>query len=92
MGDMGDLWKDVKPEMKRLSKIKRAGNRKHAESELFMLRIPFLKKNDGAHLIVMPESSRRIDFWPGTGLWISHSGDRGRGIKPMLDYLRNLVE
>ena len=49
-------------DMKRMSRDKRAKNRKAGESELFLRRIPFLKKNAGAHLIVNPEShDRRAD-------------------------------
>jgi hypothetical protein len=86
MGDMGDLWKEAKPELDRLSREKRSRNRLHGESELFMRRIPFLKKNGGAHLIVFPDDpAKRIDYWPGTGLWRSCGGlSEGRGIQSLL--------
>ena len=89
MGDMGEYWNDVKPELKRLSREKRGKNRLNGESELFVRQIPFLKKNAGAHLIVFPDDkSKRVDYWPGTGLWRSLEGCKdGRGIRSLL---RNL--
>ena len=89
MGDMGEFWSDVKPELKRISREKRSSNRLHGQSELFVRRIPFLKKNGGAHLIVCPDDfSKRCDYWPGTGLWRSFwYGKEGRGIKSLLTYL-----
>ena len=89
MGDEGEFWKDVKPAMKKMSRKKRSRNRKHGESELFSRQIPFLKKNNGAHLIVNPESTtKRVDFWPGTGLWRNYWGKpEGRGVASLLRYL-----
>ena len=89
MGDMGEYWKDVKPELKRVSKEKRSANRKQGESELFLRRVPFLKKNQGAHLIVFPEDAvKRVDYWPGTGLWRSYYGSKeGRGIQSLLKHI-----
>jgi hypothetical protein len=45
--------------------------------------IPFVVKNGGAHIIV----NGRIDFWPGTGLWIERGGPRGRGVKDLLRHI-----
>jgi hypothetical protein len=89
MGDMGEYWADVKPEMKRMSRAKRSSNRKNGESELFLKGIPFLKKNAGAHLIVNPEEpKKRVDYWPGTGLWRSYWGSaEGRGIASLLCWI-----
>jgi len=89
MGDMGEFWKDVKPELKKMSRDRRARNRKNGESELFLKRIPFLKKNSGAHLIVNPEDpKKRADYWPGTGLWRSYWGsEEGRGIASLLAWI-----
>lgn len=89
MGDVGEFWKDVKPDLERISREKRARNRKNGESELFVRRIPFLKKNSGAHLIVFPDDpAKRVDYWPGTGLWRSWGGlDEGRGIVSLLKRL-----
>ena len=89
MGDMGEYWKDVKPVLKDMSRVRRARNRKNGESELFTRGIPFLKKNGGAHLIVYPtDGMKRVDFWPGTGLWRSYWGSHeGRGIGSLLAHL-----
>lgn len=89
MGDMGEFWNDVKPELKKRSRDKRAKNRQNGESVLFLTRIPFLKKNGGAHLIVLPEDpKRRVDYWPGTGLWRSYWGSHeGRGIQSLLKFI-----
>ena len=89
MGDMGEFWKDVRPAMQKSSRAKRAANRKNGESVLFLRRVPFLKKNAGAHLIVYPETpERRVDYWPGTGLWQSFWGNKsGRGMDSLLAFL-----
>ena len=89
MGDMGEFWKDVKPWLKDRGMKKRAANRKNGEAELLALGIQFLKKNNGAHLIVNPESTdRRVDYWPGTGLWRNYWGrPEGRGIRSLLSHL-----
>ncbi len=89
MGDVGEDWKAYKPVMKANSQRKRARNRKEGESALFLARIPFLKKNGGAHLIVYPEDgTRRVDYWPGTGLWRSYWGSHeGRGISSLMAHL-----
>lgn len=89
MGDVGEFFKEVKPTMTSMSRDKRARNRKNGESELFMRRIPFLKKNAGAHLVVYPEDpKRRVDYWPGTGLWRSYWETReGRGIQSLLKFI-----
>lgn len=89
MGDMGEYWKDVKPALKERSRAKRAANRKQGESELFLRRVPFLKKNEGAHLIVYPgDVHKRTDYWPGTGLWRSYFGNKeGRGLQSLLKHI-----
>ena len=85
MGDVGEVFKA----MRVMSRDKRASNRRNGESELFTRRIPFLKKNGGAHLIVNPEEpTKRADYWPGTGLWRSYWGSKeGRGIHSLLAFL-----
>ena len=90
MGDMGEYWKDVKPVLKQMSRHKRSQNRKEGERVLLSKRIPFLNKNGGAHLIVWPEDpKRRVDYWPGTGLWRSYWGTHeGRGIASMLEFIK----
>jgi hypothetical protein len=75
--------------MVKMTRTRRAKNRRLGESELFLRRIPFLKKNEGAHLIVNPEDAKkRADYWPGTGLWRSYWGSmEGRGIDSLLAWL-----
>jgi hypothetical protein len=58
----------------------RERNRKTAEAELTLRKIPFAVHNAGAHLVV----DGRIDYWPGTGLWIVRGGRRGRGLARLL--------
>lgn len=84
MGDMGDMWKEAKPVMKEASRKKRASNRRQGASELFVRGVPVEKKNGGAHLIVLPNTEQRVDYWPGTGLWHAKDGQKGRGIQSLL--------
>ena len=90
MGDEGEFWKDVRPELKKRSRISRGRNRKQGAQALKVNRIPFLSKNYGAHLIVCPDDVKlRVDYWPGTGLWRSYGGlTEGRGIDSLLAYLK----
>ncbi len=61
MGDMGDIFND----MKVCSQEKRCNNRLSSAELLRSRGVEFVSKNDGAHLII----DNRIDFWPGTGKW-----------------------
>ena len=87
MGDEGEFWSDVKPELKRISRLKRQSNRDNGQSELFVRNIEFLVRNEGAHLIVCQGTAHRVDYWPGTGLWQSAGGYSGRGIRSLLAFL-----
>lgn len=79
MGDMGDIFND----MKRESQLKRASNRKSSADILTKAGIEFTSKNLGAHLIVGD-----FDFWPGTGLFINRkTGKRGRGVKNLIKFV-----
>lgn len=80
MGDMGEIFNEAK----RASQEKRANNRRNSLALLDQEGVIFEKKNGGAHLIV----EQKIDFWPGTGLWIERGGKRGRGVHKLLKYLR----
>lgn len=89
MGDVGEYWKDVKPEMLRFSKLKRAANRENAERLLLNERLKFVVKNNGAHIIVSMKYAD-IDFWPGTGLWIMRgSSKRHRGVTSLLSFCKS---
>lgn len=82
MGDMGDIFN----EMREASQKRRASNRENSAEILTRARIPFESKNDGAHLIV----DGRIDFWPGTGLWIVRGRkQKRRGVRRLIIYVRS---
>ena len=78
MGDMGEFWRDVRPDMIAASKAKRARNRHDSAQLLTAAGIEYVSKNDGAHLIVT--DAHIVDFWPGTGRWIVRGGNEGRGV------------
>jgi len=86
MGDMGEFWKDVKPEMQARSKDKRASNRDQSAQYLTMRGIPFTSNNHGAHLIVEGKDCY-IDFWPGTGKWISRNKEAGFGVRNLVNFI-----
>lgn len=89
MGDEGEFWADVKPEMKRRSREKRAGNRDYSARMLASEGVPYEVRNGGAHLILLPVKCQRIDFWPGTGLWVTLDKKvRARGIGTLFSYIR----
>jgi hypothetical protein len=84
MGDEGDFWRDVKPGMIEASKKKRASNRENARRMLLKSGLTFQTKNNGAHLVVHGAAGI-IDFWPGTGKYISRDGiHKGRGLRHVL--------
>jgi hypothetical protein len=83
MGDMGDTFNAMKDE----SKARRASNRESSPMLLEEAGIAFITKNMSAHLIVDgPECA--IDFWPGTGKWISRSGKHGRGVHNLIRFVK----
>jgi len=59
---------------------KRANNRLWSADYLRQMNIPFVAKNNGAHLIVGTPPNV-VDFWPGTGKYIFRERDiEGRGV------------
>lgn len=91
MGDMGDYWRDVSPELAERSKQKRAANRQNGATRLAAAGIQFESKNDGAHLIVQAKD-HVVDYWPGTGKWITRNYRftlTGRGIARLLKHLES---
>lgn len=69
------------------SKVRRARHRRSSPEVLKGAGIDFETRNDGAHLIVQ-KNDRIVDFWPGTGLWITRAtGERGRGVFPLVKWL-----
>ena len=86
MGDMGEGW----AEHKKQRQEKKASNRESSANRLDEIGIPYVSKNGGAHLIVSiygvdTKKQQIIDFWPGTGKWIVRSGEKGRGIRSLLE-------
>lgn len=80
--DMGEMY----DAMKEASKEKRANNRDRSTEILVVAGVPFVSKNNGAHLIV----AERFDFWPGTGLWKERGGRKtGRGIRGLLQLVKS---
>lgn len=68
-----------------MRRAQRAWNRAHSAQQLTDRGIPFVSKNDGAHLIVTAKNTPIIDFWPGTGLWKVHGqSTKQRGIYKLL--------
>lgn len=81
MGDMGEIFNA----MKEASKEKRANNRDRSTEILVVAGIPFVSKNNGAHLIV----AERYDFWPGTGLWMERGkAKKHRGIRSLIERIK----
>jgi len=72
--------------MKGHSKGKRGNNRKMGAKFLADKDIPFTTNNGGAHLIVEGNECF-IDYWPGTGKWISRNGKKGFGVKNLIRYV-----
>lgn len=91
MGDMGEFWADVKPALKQRSQEKRASNRASSAQILAERGVQFTSKNGGAHLIVTA-SDHTVDFWPGTGKWMTRGfrfGLVGRGVRGLLQHLES---
>ncbi len=86
MGDMGDFWRDVKPEMQARSKEKRANNREQSAKLLSDAGIVFSSNNNGAHLIVEGRDCF-VDFWPGTGKWITRNKEAGFGVRNLIKHI-----
>jgi len=82
MGDVGDdmnAWKEQKKERKAI-------NRESSAQWLKDRDIFFEPKNGGAHLIVEGKECY-IDFWPGTGKWISRCGRKGFGVSGLVRFI-----
>lgn len=77
MSDMGELYGAYRA-------VRAQKRRENTAASTAMLReagVEFESKNGGTHLIVMG----KIDFWPGTGLWIERGTDRRRrGVRGVL--------
>lgn len=84
MGDMAEGFR----ELRRISQEQRSHNRQSGRQRLQRCGVKFETRNDGAHLIVN-HNGKAVDYWPGTGKWISRADRtrRGRGISQLLRFL-----
>ena len=82
MSGMGEVFNAMKEE----SKERRARHREQSPKLLEAANIPFESKNGGAHIIAEGNECY-IDFWPGTGKWISRNGRKGFGVRNLIKYI-----
>lgn len=80
--DMGEMFNALKKERQ----AKRADNRANSAEYLAQRGIPFVSKNDGAHLIVEGREGF-IDFWPCTGKWHSRCGKKGFSVRNLVAFI-----
>ena len=79
MSDLGDSFRDWREHKQR----KRAQNRDSSMRMLDKAGVYYEEKNMGAHLIVHC-GNERVDFWPGTGLYMERDGTRGYGVRNLI--------
>lgn len=85
MSELGDTFRAMRDD----SKARRARNRAYGAAGLLAAGVRFSTRNQGDHLMIEEPGRRRIDYWPGTGLWKEASGRHsGRGINSLLKYLK----
>ena len=77
-----EYWRDIK----QARQEKRADNRENSAEYLRERGIPFVEKNNGAHLIVEGKDCF-IDFWPGPGKWHSRCGKKGFGVRNLVAFI-----
>lgn len=82
MGELGETYKA----MKEHGQEKRANNREQSAKYLTTAGIPFTSNNGGAHLVVKGPDCY-IDFWPGTGRWITRNGVKGFGVRNLVKFI-----
>lgn len=83
---MSDELSETYKALREHSQNKRANNREQSAEYLTKAEIPFTEKNGGAHLIVEGRNCF-IDFWPGTGKWITRNGEKGFGVRNLVKYI-----
>lgn len=91
MSEIGEFWKEVKPELQARNKEKRACNRENSAKILLQNEVEFTTHNNGAHLIVKGRCGT-VDFWPGTGRWQLRSGRSGFGVKNLINIVASLLD
>lgn len=82
MGDVGETFNQLKKQ----GQEKRGKNRKASPEILKNAGIVFESKNGGSHLVVGGPGCF-IDFWPGTGRWISRNGAKGFGVRNLIKHI-----
>lgn len=81
MGDMGEVFNAYRRDRQE----KRRSNREVSTAMLRAAGILFEERNGGAHLVV----DGRIDYWPGTGLWIQRATlSKQRGVAALIRFVR----
>lgn len=83
MSDTSEMW----AAHKQASATRRASNREASARMLQAASIVYVTYNNGVHLIVEGKGCK-IDFWPGTGKWISREGTKGRGVRNLIAHIR----
>lgn len=82
---MGDFWKDVKPDMKYRSSIKKDKNLQNGTAILDREGIPYEVKNKGIHYVV----DGNVDYWPTTGKFIDRTDKKHRrGIFNLVNHIK----
>lgn len=83
MGDMGGDFNALK----KMRQEKRASNRDDSAVMLTEAGIKYEAKNLGAHLIV-EAGAKKVDFWPGTGLWmVRGQAAKHRGVRKLMEFV-----
>jgi len=68
------------------SRVNRANNREQSAKYLTDACVPFTTHNQGAHLVVEGKDCY-IDFWPGTGKWITRNNEKGFGVRNLVNFI-----
>lgn len=83
--DDSEMWRLYKQK----SQEKRERNRNSSPAILKAEGIGFEEKNNGVHLVVK-HNGHTVDFWPGTGKWLTRGGRftvKGRGVRKLIEHL-----
>lgn len=81
MGEMSEVWKEVKKD----SADRKKKNLENGVKILMSKNIRFESFNNGYHLRV----EGRVDFWPSTGKWIDRKiAKEGRGVFQLIGHIR----
>lgn len=84
MSELGDVYSTLK----RDKQDKKADNRTQSAEYLRTEQVLFTEHNHGAHLVVEGRDCY-IDFWPGTGKWITRDGEKGFGVRNLVNFIKH---